>query len=118
MAYEATLGDGSAGGRLIKARVHLLEAPESSTATGLRSGSDRSLTGGCECLSIHLRMDENFYLFIFLRSQPNSGVLHPDSLIVGDLRPLTSGPGVPQVRDDAIQSPSRRSPFIRYACID
>ena len=50
VAYEAGPADGGAGGRLVKARIHRLEAPVSSTATDLRSGH-RSQTGGCECLS-------------------------------------------------------------------
>lgn len=39
-------------------------------------------------------------------SQPNAGILHPESVLAGDLRPLTSGPGVPRVCDDAIRPPS------------
>ena len=44
--------------------------------------------------------------------QPNAGILHPGSVLAGDLRPLTSGPGVPQVCDDGIQSPHDGQHFL------
>lgn len=70
LAYEAAPpADGGAGGRLVKARVHRLDAPESAATTGLHGCQ----TGG-------------------------PGVLHPEAVLAGDLRPLTMGPGVPQVR--------------------